>query len=244
MPTPPTTPSPPAARHAVVVQHLAFEDLGSLAGVLQARGWTWSCLQAGVDDLAAAQQVTEADLLIVLGGPIGVYETETYPFLGEEIALLRTRLTAQRPTLGICLGAQLMAAALGARVYPGGRKEIGWSPLSLTPAGQASCLRHLAGTAVLHWHGDTFDLPDGCVHLAASAAYPHQAFAVGAHALALQCHPEARLRDFERWLIGHACELTSAGLDVPALRAEARTHAPALEAAAARMFGEWLDGLA
>ncbi len=224
--------------HAVVVQHLAFEDLGSFAPALHELGWTWSSLQAGVDDLAPAR---DAELLIVLGGPIGVYEADTYPFLHDEIALLRERLAAQRPTLGICLGSQLMAAALGARVYPGGRKEIGWSPLQLTPAGEASCLRHLADVAVLHWHGDTFDLPDGSVHLASSSVYPHQAFAVGTHALALQCHPEAQARDFERWLIGHACELALAGLDVPALRAAAHAHATALEAAAARVLRDWLS---
>lgn len=230
----------PAARHAIVVQHLAFEDLGSFAPVLRAQGWTWTCLQAGVDELGAAR---DADLLIVLGGPIGVYETEAYPFLHDEIALLRERLSAQRPTLGICLGSQLMAAALGARVYPGGRKEIGWSPLQLTAAGQTSCLRHLAEVPVLHWHGDTFDLPEGSTHLASSSVYAHQAFSVGAHALALQCHPEAQLQDFECWLIGHACELASAGLDVPALRAAARTHAPALASAAAQMLGDWLSTL-
>lgn len=229
-----------ASRHAIVVQHLAFEDLGSFAPVLREQGWTWRCLQAGVDDLAAAR---DADLLIVLGGPIGVYETDAYPFLIDEIALLRERLATQRPTLGICLGSQLMAAALDARVYPGGRKEIGWSPLQLTAAGQASCLRHLAGVPVLHWHGDTFDLPSGSTHLARSAEYPHQAFAVGTHALALQCHPEAQLQDFERWLIGHACELASAQLDVPTLRAAAQAHAPALAAAAARVLRDWLAAL-
>lgn len=229
-----------ASRHAIVVQHLAFEDLGSFAPVLREQGWRWRCLQAGVDDLAEAR---DADLLIVLGGPIGVYETDTYPFLNDEIALLRERLAAQRPTLGVCLGSQLMAAALGARVYPGGRKEIGWSPLQLTTAGHTSCLRHLTDVPVLHWHGDTFELPEGSTHLASSSVYPHQAFSVGAHALALQCHPEAQLQDFERWLIGHACELASAQLDVPALRAAAQAHAPALAAAAARMLRDWLASL-
>jgi GMP synthase (glutamine-hydrolysing) len=223
--------------HAVVVQHLAFEDLGSFAPLLQDLGWSCSYLQAGVDDLSAAG---DAELLIVLGGPIGVYENSTYPFLNDELTLLRERLARQQPTLGICLGAQLMASALGARVYPGGQKEIGWSALQLTPQGEASCLRHLQGVPVLHWHGDTFELPAGGIHLASSAVYPHQAFAIGQHALALQCHPEAQLRDFERWLIGHACELASAHMDVAALRAATQIHASALQSASSLMLREWL----
>lgn len=229
-------------RTAVVVQHLAFEDLGSFEPVLEAEGLKITCLQAGVDDLPA--RIDEADLLVVLGGPIGVYETDVYPFIETELAALRQRLARRRPTLGICLGAQLMAQALGGRVYPGGRKEIGWSELQLSEAGAASPLKALTGVPVLHWHGDTFDLPAGAVHLAASARYPNQAFAAGAHALALQFHPEADARRFERWLIGHAAELSAAGIDIPALRQEAARLAPALARAGGDMLRAWLAGAA
>lgn len=224
-----------------VVQHLLFEDLGSLDVVLRARGHAITYVQAGVDDVGAA--IETAPILVVLGGPIGVYEADRYPFLNDELAALTRRLQAQRPTLGICLGAQLMAGALGARVYPGGKKEIGFSPLQLTPAGQGSPLRHVGDTAVLHWHGDTFDIPEGAQCLAASAVYPHQAFAVGRHALALQFHIEAQTRTFERWLIGHTAELSSAGLDVNALRQQAHQFGPALESVAAQVLCDWLDGL-
>lgn len=225
-------------KKAVVVQHLAFEDLGSFEPVLAAEGLSITCLQAGVDDLSAP--IDEADLLVVLGGPIGVYETDAYPFLETELAALRQRLARRRPTLGICLGAQLIAQALGGRVYPGGHKEIGWSELRLSDAGRASPLKRLAGVPVLHWHGDTFDLPAGAVHLAASEHYPNQAFAVGAHVLALQFHPEADARRFERWLIGHAAELGAARIDIPALRQEAARLAPALARAGGDMLRDWL----
>lgn len=224
-----------------VIQHLAFEDLGSFEPVLRQRGHAIEVLQAGVDDVSAA--IRQAECLVVLGGPIGVYETEAYPFVVDEVEALRERLRARRPTLGICLGAQLMAAALGARVYPGGRKEIGWGPLQLTSAGRASALSHLEGVPVLHWHGDTFDLPEGCELLASTDLFERQAFSLGPNVLGLQCHPEADARRFERWLIGHAGELASAGIDVRALREQARALGPALERAAQGMLTDWLNGL-
>ena len=223
-----------------VVQHLLFEDLGSLEPVLRSQGHAIHVVQAGVDDVGEA--IRAADWLVVLGGPIGVYEGERYPFLIDEIGALRQRLAERRPTFGICLGAQLIAAALGARVHPGGVKEIGWGPLRLTPGGLNSPLRHLAGLPVLHWHGDTFELPPGAEWLAASEVYPHQAFRVGAETLALQFHVEAQARTFERWLIGHTAELSAAGIDVPTLRDQARRHAPTLEAAAQALWTDWVQG--
>lgn len=231
----------PDIRHVTVIQHLSFEDLGSFEAVLQARGASLTCLQAGVDEVASA--IEQADLTIVLGGPIGVYEADAYPFLHRELDALRQRLQASRPTLGICLGAQLMAQAAGGRVYPGHGKEIGWSPLTLSPAGQASCLSALEGVDVLHWHGDTFDLPPGAQRLASTQAYANQAFSLGPNGLGLQFHPEAQHRTFERWLIGHAAELAGAGLSVTALREQAGRHAQALEVAGAAMFSQWLNQL-
>jgi GMP synthase (glutamine-hydrolysing) len=231
-------------RNAIAITHVPFEDLGSLREVLLERGFAIQMLDA----CTAERQALEAlnpDLLVVLGGPIGAYETQVYPFLAGEIALLRRRLQARLPTLGICLGAQLMAAALGAAVYAGSNgKEIGWAPLS---AGRdlASCpamTELLApGVNVLHWHGDTFDLPPGATHLAATAQYPNQAYAIGQQGLALQFHPEVQAAALERWYVGHACELGAARIDVAQLRQDSASHAPLLQPAAGRFWRRWLD---
>ncbi len=230
-----------AAPTVAVIRHVAFEDLGIFQEVLAARGYAVRYLEAGVDDLAGP--LAAADLAVVLGGPIGVYETERYPFLVAELGALERRLAAGRPTLGICLGAQLIAAALGARVYPGGRKEIGWAPIELTAAGRASPLAALEGADVLHWHGDTFDLPRDAELLASTELYARQAFSVGNHILALQFHAEADARRIEQWLIGHTCELTHAGIDVAALRQASRTQGEALRTAGSRLLNDWLDRL-
>jgi len=233
-------------RNALVIQHVAFEDPGTLVPVLRAAGFHIETLYAGVDDLGAIDAVAP-DFLIVLGGPVGVYDTEEYPWLLDEISLLSKRLAAQRPTLGICLGAQLIAAATGARVKPGMHgKEIGWSRLFPVPGAQHLHLLHaLFGDSlrVLHWHGDTFDLPTGAVHLASSDQYAHQAFVIGNYALALQFHAEVRLAALESWYIGHAAELAQAHISVSQLRVDGRIYAPALENAAQPLWQGCLNFL-
>jgi GMP synthase (glutamine-hydrolysing) len=233
---------PTQPRRVAAIRHLAFEDLGLFAETLSASGWHLSYHDAGLEDLVVPLQ--EADLAVVLGGPIGVYETDRYPFLKTELAALEQRLATGRPTLGICLGAQLMAAALGARVYPGGRKEIGWSEVQLTEAGLASSLVHLVDQPVLHWHGDTFDLPPGAVRLASTTLYENQAFSYGQHALALQFHAEADYRRIEQWLIGHTGELSAAGIDILDLRACSQRLGPGLQVAGSKLLTDWLDRLA
>ncbi|MCS3897245.1 GMP synthase (glutamine-hydrolyzing) [Bradyrhizobium japonicum USDA 38] len=230
-------------RSAVALRHVAFEDLGLLAPIMEREGWNVSFCEAPVDDLSHSS-IGDADLLIVLGGPIGVYETESYPFLTREIDLLGRRLAQGLPTLGICLGAQLMAKALGARVYAGGLKEIGWGSVTLTDSGHASSLKPLAeGAPVLHWHGDTFDLPDNAARLASNENYENQAFAFGNNALALQFHLEADPRQLEEWYVGHAVELASAKISVQELRARTAEVSKTVARAADRVFTTWLGQL-
>lgn len=229
---------------ALAIRHVPIEDLGSFTPVLRERGFALAYRDAGLDDLGA-RDLIDADLLIVLGGPIGVYEAKNYPFLRHEIVAVERRLKMGRPVLGLCLGAQIMARALGARVYKGKRKELGWSPLELTEVGRKSALAELgARTSVLHWHGDTYDLPRGAEVLASTKLYANQAFAWRDHGLALQCHIETTVRGLERWFIGHALEIaTTRGVKLETLRRETRRLGPRLEERGPRVLKAWLAGL-
>lgn len=230
---------------ALVIRHVAFEDLGSFAAPLQAQGYRIRYVEAGLEDLARLDK-SDPELLVVLGGPISANDTRDYPFLNDELRLLDRRLRQHRPTLGICLGSQLIARALGARVYPGSHKEIGWSPLQLTAAGETSCLRFLAPelTPVLHWHGDTFDLPTSAVRLASTDVCENQGFALGNTVLALQFHPEVTVAGLERWFIGHTGEIAATPqISVTQLRAASAHWGPTLEKQGPRCLEAWLQAL-
>ncbi len=227
---------------AVAIRHVDFENLGAFAAVLADHGYKVRYCEAGSPHLQSLDPL-RPDLLLALGGPMGVYEEKAYPFLKRERDILTARLKTNRPTFGVCLGAQLLAAATGAKVFPSGAKEIGFSPLSLTKAGHEGPLRHLAGVSVLHWHGDTFDLPEGTAHLASTKLCAHQAFARGANVMGLQFHGEVGAAELERWLTEYAPELAGAGIDPRRLRAEAVEIDLKLGKAATAMFSEWLGKL-
>ena len=226
----------------LVLRHLAFEDLGILESVLIEQGDQVRYLDIGVDPIDA-EAIVAADLLVVLGGPIGVGDVELFPYLTQEIAAIDARLKLRRRTLGICLGAQLIAAARGERVYPSpGGVEIGFGPLDLTAAGAAGPLGEVAGTPVLHWHGDTFDLPGDAELLASTPACANQAFAIDDHVLALQFHVEADPARIEQWLIGHSHELVSGGHDIAKIRDDAARYGGELATRAKAVLSRWLDG--
>jgi GMP synthase (glutamine-hydrolysing) len=227
---------------ALALRHVAFEDVGVWATTLDAAGYDLAYVEVGLRPLPL-DRIRACDLLIVLGAPIGVYETEAYPFLVEEIAAIGRRLAARRPTLGVCLGAQLMAATLGASVEPGLGKEIGYAPVELVSAAKASPLAAIEGLNVLHWHGDAFDLPNGAERLAATTLCPNQAFRIGDWALALQFHLEADPDAIESWLVGHTVELGKAGIDPRTIRADARRYGATLTAAGRAALQRWLEAL-
>lgn len=159
--------------------------------------------------------------------------------------MIEYRLSRDLPTLGVCLGSQLMAKALGSRVSKGPVKEIGWGTIDLTDEGRSSCLKALQGddAIVLHWHGDTFDLPQGAARLASNVNYENQAFAYGRNALALQFHLEADPRQLEEWYVGHTVELAAAKVPVADLRAAAQQHKNGLVQRADHVFSAWLHQL-
>lgn len=228
---------------ALVLRHVDFEDLGTFRAPLEEAGYAIRYVTVG-DPGFPGEDALKPDLLVILGGPIGVYEDAIYPFLKAEREFIASRLADSRPTLGICLGAQLIAAALGAPVFPSGVKEIGFAPVDLTNAGKASPLRHLDGVPVLHWHGDTYGLPQGGTNLASTPLVQQQAFSVGKTILGLQFHPEADTGlSFERWLVGHANELAGAGINMRALRRDAERFGNRLGAAGIALLEEWLAGL-
>lgn len=227
-------------KRACVIRHLAFEGLGILESVLIERGYLIDYYDAGVDFLDD-DALLQAHLLVVLGGPISANDGRDYPFLARESALLQQRLTLQRPTLGICLGAQLMAKALGADVQPMGHKEIGYGDIQLSAEGLESVLATLQDCPVLHWHGEQYSLPDEAQLLASSALCTQQAFALGDYGLALQFHLETDYRRIEQWLIGHCGELQQAGIAPAGIRHQAALYGPRLQLQATTVFHNWLN---
>ncbi len=226
-------------RRISAIRHVHFEDLGLLEPLFSARGFEIRYHNAWDADLRG---VVEADLLIILGGPISVNDTGAYPFLKDEIALAAHRIARKLPILGLCLGAQIIAKAIGGEVRPAAQKEIGWGPLELTAQGQGSLLSHLADAPVLHWHGEVCELPNDIPSLARTEACAIQAFQVGATCLGLQFHAEAGTTGIEPWLIGHTLEIeTTPGVTVEKLRDDTRRFGPALEKSGTRFFEAWLD---
>lgn len=179
--------------HIHYFQHVSFESPGYIQQWAEVNGHDQSFTRFYEEDNLPA--MTDIDWLIVMGGPMGVYDTATYPWLEAEKAFIRLCIDAGKTVIGICLGSQLIAAALGEEVYPNSQKEIGWFDIKLTTAGRSCYLfaDFPERFSVLHWHGDTFNLPAKAVLLAESAACKHQAFLYNNNVLGLQFHFEATL---------------------------------------------------
>jgi GMP synthase (glutamine-hydrolysing) len=189
-----------AQRSWVAIQHVPFEGPGLIAEVASHKDLELRlCHPYRGDPLPAMEEI---DGLVVMGGPMGVFDTAEHPHLAREVELIAAILDAGRPVLGVCLGAQLMAHALGATVYAGEQAEIGFGSVSLTQAGREDPVLGNLGTEILpvmHWHQDTFELPEGAQWLARSELYPHQAFRAGEYAYGLQFHLEVDHQLAEAW---------------------------------------------
>lgn len=226
----------------LAVRHVHFEDLGLFEGVLRSEGFSVEYLEAGIDDIAGTDPAAP-DLVIVLGGPIAAYEEHLYPFITDELRFIERRVMTGRPLIGVCLGAQLIAKCLGARVFAAQTKEVGWGSLTLSDAGRRSPLAHFAPdrARVLHWHGDTFDLPLGSTHLASTEAVENQAFSLTQSVLGLQFHGEADAGQIERWLVGHAHELAALSKTaVLQLRSDSQRFGSALARQSVKFMRDWL----
>jgi GMP synthase-like glutamine amidotransferase len=175
----------------LILQHFWCETPGVFLDVLNAHGISTETVRGFMGD-AYPLDLSAYSGVIAMGGPMGVYEEDQHPWLRQEDALLKMAIQQDVPTLGVCLGSQLIAKAAGAEVKPGPRKEIGWYPLTLTPAAHQDPLwcSFPSTFEAFEWHGDVFSLPPGAVSLASSVLYPHQAFRIGRRVYGLLFHLE------------------------------------------------------
>lgn len=174
---------------AHVLQHVSFEGPGSIEPWLRRCGYDMT-QTSFFSESPMLPEPESLDLLIVMGGPMSVHDTAAYPWLVDEKTFIRRVIEAGKSVLGICLGAQLIAAAMGAGVRRNHQKEIGWFPVYGVPASEGALFTFPLETTVFHWHGETFDLPPGAVQLARSAACENQAFQLGPSVMGLQFHLE------------------------------------------------------
>ena len=211
----------------IVIQHVAPEGPALLGEVAAAAGISVEVVR--VDRGERVPHRLEADALVVLGGPMAVYEAAQHPWMADEQALLRATVAAGAPVLGVCLGSQQLAAAFGAAVRPSGGQEIGFHDVTIDADGDALFGGLPRTFAPVHWHGDVFELPCGAVALASSARTAVQAYRLGARAWGVLFHPEADAA----WVTGcaraFADELRGHGVDPDALAAAAPAGCAAIE---------------
>ena len=233
-------------RRVLVFQHVPYEPLGILDGMLKAAGLRIRYVNFHRDP-DARPEIDRYHGLVVLGGPMSATDTDRYPHLEMEMIVIREAVEAGMPVLGICLGAQLIAAALGGRVTRNPVREIGWYPV--TPTGDAAADPLFVGfdgsERVFQWHSDTFSLPRGAVHLARSPGCEHQAFRYGQNVYGLQFHLEADEALIRRWLSTpvYVSELHAMGGAVTpdGLKAETRRCIDGSLALGERLFGEFIE---
>ena len=235
-------------KKVLVFQHVPYEILGTLDPLLRRGGYRVRYVNFGRDPRAEPEVDTEKyDGLIILGGPMNVDMTDEYPHLDTEVRLIQKMMAQGAPILGICLGAQLIAKSLGAVVSKNPEKEIGWYNVSLTEDGKADpVMGHLVDTRpIFEWHGDTYELPEGAVHLASSPTCENQAFRYGSNVYGFQFHMEVDAALVERWLntpvYQAEIEATEGRIDPNVIRAETVEHIAQLTELSEQVFDSFLD---
>ncbi len=224
----------------IALQHIQCEAPATIAEALAARKIPVRAVHLSHGD-PVPPEIGDAAGLVVMGGPMGVYEQERYPHLREEIRLLESALKAETPILGVCLGSQLLASALGAGVRHGARKEIGWHSVSLAHgAGDDPLWKGIPSPfTAFHWHGDVFDLPHGAVPLASSELTPHQAFRYGQNAYGFLCHMEVTDKIISDMVKDCSDELRAAGVNGTEILAKKSDYLPALQKIGRLVLGRW-----
>jgi len=231
-------------RRLLVFQHVPYEILGTLDPLLRDAGFRIRYANFGRQP-NARPDVAKYHGLVVLGGPMNCDQVSRYPHLATEVELIGQALDEGKPILGICLGSQLIARALGARVYSNEVKEIGWYELNPAPAAAGDPLfRHLPPSQkIFQWHGDTFDIPTGAVHLASSPDCVNQAFRYGDNVYGLQFHLEVDEPLINRWLTTpvNVRELEGGGTGrIAAIRADTERLVGPAVSLGDRVFGEFI----
>ncbi len=223
-----------------VLQHIGCETLGTIADALSSAKLSVKTIRP-FEGMAIPKGMEGATGLIVMGGPMGVYDHPQYPFLSEEMRLIEQALSEEKPILGVCLGSQLLAATLGAAVVPGEKKEIGWHPVQLSPEGERD--RLWSGIEPLftgyHWHGDIFQLPEGAVPLARSAQTEHQAFRYGSHAYGFLFHMEVTEQIIGEMVETFSEELRESRIEGQEILRKIPDHLPRLQEIGGVVFGRW-----
>ncbi len=223
-----------------VLQHVAAEPPGLIAEVLKSKGITLDYVRPFKGDVMPTRLDDYAGL-VVMGGPMGVYEQDQYPFLRREIRLIQDAVSRQRPVLGVCLGSQLLAAALGAPVTRGRQKEIGWHEVTLSRAAARDRLLHDLPEAftAFHWHGDIFELPAKATSLAWSNLTEHQAFRFGESAYGFLFHLEVTEPLVKRMTRTFRWELIEAGVGGENVLKGVPLHLPGLQGIGRTVFERW-----
>jgi GMP synthase (glutamine-hydrolysing) len=226
----------------LILQHVACETPGTIWSVLEHAGIAVQIVRS-FEEQTVPEELGDCQGLIVMGGPMGVYEQDKYHFLREEIRLIEQALERKTPVLGVCLGSQLLASVLGSAVRPGKSKEIGWHAVTLTDAASKDPLWHgLSETFTgLHWHGDIFDVPNGAVSLASSDLTACQAYRYGDFAYGLLFHLEITESMIREWLSVFAEELEDAAISNLPILEGINQHQSALQEIGQTVFRRWTN---